>query len=123
MNTFKIAILLGGVEISGGINVIFQHAMKLAAKNHEIAFITRKRVGAIDIEWHPIHDFIRTQKNSNISWYTFNEVENKRFDVAMATWWRSFFDLWKVNADSYLYFVQSIESRFYSPIPTLLHLK
>lgn len=115
MSTRKIAILLGGVEISGGINVIFQHAIQLAAKNYEISFITRKRVSASQIEWHPIHEFIRNQKNSNISWYTFNELENLRFDVAMATWWRSFFDLWKVNADSYLYFVQSIESRFYSP--------
>ena len=40
-------------------------------------------------------------------------MSSHRFDLAIATWWRTFFDLWKVQADRYAYFVQSIESRFY----------
>jgi len=49
----------------------------------------------------------------NLLWLDHNEVSSHRFDLAIATWWRTFFDLWKVQADRYAYFVQSIESRFY----------
>jgi len=115
MNMHKIAFLLGGVEISGGINVIFQHAMYLAQNGYNISFITIRPIYPSDIRWHPIHDYLKTNNNCNISWYTFNDLDNISFDIAIATWWRTFFNLWKVKADYYVYFVQSIESRFYSP--------
>jgi len=114
MNMRKIAFLLGGVEISGGINVIFQHAMQLAEKGYDISFITNRQVYPEDIKWHPIYNYIKQKENCRISWYTYNELGSISFDIAIATWWRTFFNLWKVNAASYLYFVQSIESRFYS---------
>lgn len=115
MNMRKIAFLLGGVDISGGINVIFQHAMHLAYKGYEISFITGKTIHSAEIKWHPIYEYIKTNKDCRISWYTFNDLDNVSFDIAIATWWRTFFNLWKVNANHYLYFVQSIESRFYPP--------
>ena len=49
----------------------------------------------------------------NLLWLDHNEALSHRFDLAIATWWRTFFDLWKVQADRYAYFVQSIESLFY----------
>ncbi len=113
MSTRKIAILLGGVDISGGINVIFQHAIHLAEKGWKISFITNNNVKAGDIKWHPIYEYIKANNKNNIRWYTFNELDHVKFDIAIATWWRTFFNLWKVNASYYLYFVQSIESRFY----------
>jgi glycosyltransferase involved in cell wall biosynthesis len=115
MSMRKIAFLLGGVEISGGINVIFQHGMHLAEKGYEVSFITNKTVYPSDIKWHPLYEYIREKNDCNITWYTFNELDNISFDVGIATWWRSFFNLWKVKARHYLYFVQSIESRFYPP--------
>ena len=116
----KIAFLLGGVEISGGINVIFQHAMLLADKGYDISFVTSKRVSPADIKWHPIYNFIKEKDNCNITWYSLNDVDDVVFDIAIATWWRTFFNLWKVNARQYYYFVQSIESRFYPPHETVL---
>ena len=109
----KIAFLLGGVEISGGINVIFQHATHLAKKGYEITFITVKPVYSSDIYWHPIHNFIKDNDDCNIVWSTFNDLDGVTFDIAIATWWRTYFNLWKIKANYYFYFVQSIESRFY----------
>lgn len=114
MSMRKIAFLLGGVEISGGINVIFQHAMHLAEKGYEVSFITNTTVSPSEIKWHPIYQYIKVHPNVHINWYSFNELDNISFDAAIATWWRTFFNLWKVNAKHYLYFVQSIESRFYN---------
>ena len=56
---------------------------------------------------------LRPGRPPNLLWLDHNEVSSHRFDLAIATWWRTFFDLWKVQADRYAYFVQSIESRFY----------
>ena len=56
---------------------------------------------------------LRPGRPPNLLWIDHNEVSSHRFDLAIATWWRTFFDLWKVQADRYAYFVQSIESRFY----------
>jgi len=109
----KIAFLIGGVEISGGINVIFQHAIYLAQQGYEISFISIKPVYPSDIHWHPLYNFIKEHDHCNITWYTFNDLDDVCFDVAIATWWRTFFNLWKVKATYYTYFVQSIESRFY----------
>lgn len=108
----KIAFLLGGVEISGGINVIFQQAIRLAEKGYSVSFISNKPIYPADIKWHPIYTLIK-ENSITVTWYTFNELQNISFDIAIATWWRTFFNLWKINAGQYFYFVQSIESRFY----------
>jgi O-antigen biosynthesis protein len=112
MNMLKVAFLVEGVGISGGINVIFQHAMHLAIKNYDVSIITKRSIEAKDIAWHPLYDFIAGNKEK-ITWYSYNDLNDVRFDVAISTWWRTFYDLWKVNAAHYVYFVQSIESRFY----------
>ena len=109
----SIAFLLGGVEISGGINVIFQHAMYLSKKGYSVSFVTSKPVYPSEIKWHPLYEFIKNSPDGAITWYTFNDLNNISFDFAIATWWRTYFHLWKVTAGNYLYFVQSIESRFY----------
>jgi glycosyltransferase involved in cell wall biosynthesis len=107
----KIAFVCSEPCISGGFNVIFRHAMELARDGITVAIVCKTPVTAAHVGWHPIAEMA---DHPNLLWLDHNEALSHRFDLAIATWWRTFFDLWKVQADRYAYFVQSIESRFYS---------
>jgi glycosyltransferase involved in cell wall biosynthesis len=106
----KIAFVCPEPCISGGVNVIFRHAMELARGGITVAIVCKTPVAAAHVGWHPIAEMA---DHPNLLWLDHNEALSHRFDLAIATWWRTFFDLWKVQADRYAYFVQSIESRFY----------
>jgi hypothetical protein len=43
------------------------------------------------------------------------EARGRRFDVAVATWWETAYELFSLDAGRYAYFVQSMEDRFYEP--------
>jgi glycosyltransferase involved in cell wall biosynthesis len=112
MGSAKIAFLVPPVDtISGGINVIFRHAMELADAGITVALVCSSAIQKQQIEWHPIAEYFK--KHSHLLWLDYASATGEQFDLAIATWWRTFFDLWKVNASRYGYFVQSIESRFY----------
>jgi len=106
----KVAFVCSEPWISGGFNVIFRHAMELARGGITVAIVCKTPVTAAHVGWHPIAEMA---DHPNLLWLDHNEALSHRFDLAIATWWRTFFDLWKVQADRYAYFVQSIESRFY----------
>jgi O-antigen biosynthesis protein len=106
----KVAFVCSEPWISGGFNVIFRHAMELARGGITVAIVCKTPVTAEHVGWHPIAEMA---DHPNLLWLDHNEALSHRFDLAIATWWRTFFDLWKVQADRYAYFVQSIESRFY----------
>ncbi|OGT43040.1 MAG: hypothetical protein A3F13_07555 [Gammaproteobacteria bacterium RIFCSPHIGHO2_12_FULL_40_19] len=106
---FKWAFLMFGVDISGGTNVIFQIALRLKKQGISVTFITEKRVERNQVSWNPIYESF----DDHIFWKTYDEVKNEYFDVAIATYWKTFYSLYRVNAQAYTYFVQSIESRFY----------
>lgn len=102
----KIAFLLGSPDIGGGTYVIFQHALKCLENGHEVFIVTNELVNLKRIAWHS-DAYKLTFKN-------YDEVKNIEFDVVVATWWRTVYELMKIKANSYVYFVQSIESKFYS---------
>src|SRR5215469_4317471 len=106
----KVAFVCSEPWISGGFHVIFRHAMDLGRGGITVAIVCKTPVTAADIGWHPIAEMA---DHPNVLWLDHNGALSHRFDLAIATWWRTFFDLWKVQADRYAYFVQSIESRFY----------
>ncbi len=109
----KIVFLLGSAHLSGGTYVILQHAMYLKKMGYDVtvALIYMKLEEYIELKnstkcWHPaLHEL----HFSHIS-----ELENIIFDVGIFTWWATVTYFPKVNAKTYLYFVQSIESRFYA---------
>lgn len=112
MRSAKVAFLMPSVvAISGGLNVIFRHAMELADAGTTVALVRSPPIQRQQIEWHPIADYFK--KHSHLLWPDYASVAGEQFDLAIATWWHTFFDLWKVKAYRYGYFVQSIESRFY----------
>lgn len=101
----KIAFLLGSPDISGGTYVIFEHATRLNQKNHQVVLVTEEPVEAKRFSWHP--------SAKALSWRTFTDLEDELFDVTIATWWQSVYLLSRVKSRKYLYFIQSIESRFF----------
>ena len=107
----KIAILLGSPAIGGGTYVIFEHASRLhQAYGEDVTIVTENKVTPEDIAWH--------RGAQCLKWLTYEEIEEegvKSFDLVIATWWRSVYEAYRVPAKRYVYFVQSIESRFYPP--------
>lgn len=102
----KIAVLLWSPAISGGTYVIFEHMSR--NKQDDIYIVTEQKVNKKDIAWH--------KGAEKLQFITYKQAKHIKFDVAIATWWRTVYELYRINAKKYIYFVQSIESRFYSDI-------
>lgn len=107
----KWAVILYGLEISGGANVIFQHALFAQQQGVEVTFVTKKDQNEKTAAWH--------KGTENFLYKTLESVD-ETFDVVIATEWRSAFDCYKIKARKYIYFVQSIESRFFFNKDSLL---
>ena len=101
----KIAFLLGSPDISGGTYVIFEHAIRAKKYGYDINIITNEKIDQSRLNWHP--------ESKILTWLTYDEINEEIFDVVIATWWQTIFSIHKVNAKCYMYFVQSIESKFY----------
>ena len=103
----KVCFVIGSADISGGTFVIFQHAEHAQRLGHDVTVVPLFDVSEAAPDWHPALRVLRFR--------TFEEVAGERFDLAIATWWKTVYELPKVDADRYAYFVQSIESRFFPP--------
>jgi glycosyltransferase involved in cell wall biosynthesis len=102
----KIGFLVGDiVNISGGSNVIIEYAARLQTSGHEVVLITGQPVELTPPLWHPrLHE---------LTVRSLSEVAEDRFDFLFATWWVTYFDLWRLEASVYGYLNQSLESRFH----------
>ncbi|OQX15708.1 MAG: hypothetical protein BWK76_12720 [Desulfobulbaceae bacterium A2] len=101
----RIGFLLGSPDINGGTYVIYEHGSRLQAMGHRVAMITREEITPERHGWHP--------GAANLEWYSMEGAARETFDVVLATWWQSPFLLHQLDARHYVYFVQSIESRFF----------
>ncbi len=103
----EIAFLVGSEKISGGTYVIFEHAIRMNRKKDiNVTLITEHKVNPqLDLQWHP--------EAKELTWRTYSECLSSEFDVLIATWWRTVYEMHRINAKQYCYFVQSIESKFY----------
>ena len=108
----NIAFLIGSPDISGGSFVIFEHALRLVEYGHKVIMITEISLSKNkkELHWH--------RRAQTLEWLSFDKVEEQQisFDIAIATWWRTFYELHRVKSLQYAYFVQSIESKFYDSI-------
>ncbi len=105
-SNMKCAFLLGSAQISGGTYVIFEHAIRMQKLGVDITIITEEKVRSEDIVWH--------KEAKELVFLTYDQVKECHFDIVFATWWRTVYELHRINATKYAYFVQSIETRFYS---------
>jgi glycosyltransferase involved in cell wall biosynthesis len=102
----KIGILLGSPGINGGTYVIYEHASRLKSKGHKVILITEEEVALAEHAWH--------SSAGELTWLTLAQARLESFDMVLATWWRSPFLLHELAARHYVYFIQSIESRFFA---------
>ena len=102
----KCIFTLGSPAIGGGTIVIFEHATRMKKEGEDVYIVTDRKISREEYSWHPLAHTLK--------WVTYDEIKKMKFDMAIATWWRTVYDLYKINANKYVYFVQSIESRFYS---------
>jgi glycosyltransferase involved in cell wall biosynthesis len=101
----KIGFLVGDiVHISGGSNVIIEHAAGLAALGHDVVLIPPTPADSQG-SWHP--------KLKGLSIRPLDDCRGETFDFLFATWWLTWFDLHQLDARVYGYFNQSYESRFH----------
>ena len=100
-----VAFVLASVDISGGTYVLFEHATRLQKEGNDVYIITDFKVDKEDVAWHVDAEFL--------NYKNFDETRSFEFDVVIATWWKTVFSLHLLQAKHYVYFVQSIESRFY----------
>lgn len=102
----KIIFTLGSPAIGGGTIVIFEHATRMKAAGEDVYIVTENKISKEEYSWHPLANTLK--------WVTYDEIKNVHFDIAIATWWRTVYELYRIKSDKYIYFVQSIESKFYS---------
>lgn len=102
----KIVVLLGSADISGGSYVIFQHALHWQRRGADVTIATLMPRAALFSDWHP------ALRELTIT--TIDDLKDEVYDLAVATWWRTVYELPNVRARHALYFIQSIESRFYA---------
>jgi len=105
ITSLSIAFILGSPDINGGTYVIYEHGTRLQRLGHRVIMITETAIDPTRHAWHPAA--------AELNWLTFDQAKNEQFDIVLATWWQSPFLLHKLSASHYLYFVQSIESRFF----------
>lgn len=100
-----IAFWVGSTGISGGTYVILEYACRLQQAGFQVSAITEEPVDSSDLSWHPGAE--------ELEWIPLERAREDRFDYLLATWWQSLYLLHEVKAGAYIYFVQSIESRFF----------
>ena len=100
----KWAVVLYNVNICGGYNVIIEHMLYAHKQGVEIYWISNRHINPEEASWHPGTEEIR--------FTTFEECKDEVFDMVMATKWITAYDMHKVKAKKYLYFVQAVESQF-----------
>ncbi len=101
----KWVFLLHDIEICGGLNVVFEHALYVVMRGNSVTLAGRNKISSEKARWHRRTEIFR--------YASFEECQGEQFDVAVATGWATAYDVSMVEARKYIYFVQSIESRFY----------
>lgn len=103
----KIAFLLNDLQLSGGVGVVVQHARELVVRHgHDVTLVLVREQEAAPWEFEGL---------AHLHVEGLSEARRERFDVAVATWWETTYSLFELTAERYVYFVQSLEDRFYTP--------
>jgi len=106
----RLAFLVGSLDISGGTYVILQHALYAQRHGADVTLLVQFRSDGEFLRWHPALSELRIVHLDELVDGTGDGLE---FDVAIATFWRTVYELPQVRSRHYAYLVQSIESRFY----------
>lgn len=92
--------------ISGGIIVLLEYALRMTIRaNFDVYLIIKDSFTEEDFKW-----FNNADKIKKIS---YSQAQDVDFDAVMASFWLTCYDLYLFKAKSYLYFNQSVESKFF----------
>lgn len=105
----RIVFLIGSADISGGTYVIFEHAVRAQKAGCEVVIVPMFPLDDVASDWHPA---LR-----ELEFARFDQIVDRDFDIAIATWWPTVYELPRVRFRHAVYFVQSAESRFYAVGP------
>jgi O-antigen biosynthesis protein len=104
----RVAFLVPALDLYGGVGIVVGHARRLRRDHGVDAVLVLTRADrSSDDAAHaglgavPVLDL--------------DTARDRRFDVAVATWWETTLHLHDLDAARYAYFVQSLEDRFYGP--------
>ncbi|MAM88644.1 MAG: glycosyl transferase family 1 [unclassified Hahellaceae] len=101
----KICFLVGSIAISGGTYVILQHASFLKKAGHDVTLAIQEAFDDSTRAWH--------DEALELECVPIEAAKSSSFDLVIATWWKTVFELHNFSATHYAYFVQSIETKFY----------
>ncbi len=102
----KIAFLVNDLHLSGGINVAVKHASGLStAHGHDVYVVVSSKSG-----WHEW----RYPELKNVTILNIQDACGVDFDIVVPTWWETIFNVGLLRAKSVVWFMQSLEDRFYS---------
>lgn len=93
------------MAISGGTYVIVQHAAYLHDQGYDVTLAVQEPFTAQTLAWHDRIACLRC--------IPIDAAKAESYDLVIATWWKTAFELQHFDAPRHAYFVQSIESRFY----------
>jgi glycosyltransferase involved in cell wall biosynthesis len=111
----RIAFLLPGVGISGGVAIILQHVNRLQLLGHDVEILSQSNI--IDTSWFP-NQLVKVRPYRE----TKKILKNSSLDILIASGWSTAYSVDMANAQRKLYFVQSDESRFFPEDPKLCEL-
>ena len=100
----RVAFLTQDLQLSGGVGVIVQHAAQLGRHGFEVDLVLTRRVAQPDWAHHGL---------AGVRVLALAEARERRYDVALATWWETAGHLFELTAARHACFVQSLEDRFY----------
>ncbi len=100
----SLLFVVGSTGISGGSYVILQHAQYLLEHGWRVGLAAKHREDGFT-PWHPALE--------SIDVLSIDEAAEREFDIVMATWWPTVYELPRLRGRHFMYLVQSVESRFY----------
>ena len=101
----KVGFILPGDGVSGGIYVVYRHAHYLSSRGHDVSIIFSATAS-------PKIESVRDYPLPVLLLEEAVQAETT-YDAVVATWWETYYDMFRIDAKRYLYFCQSDERRFY----------
>jgi glycosyltransferase involved in cell wall biosynthesis len=100
----RVAFLTQDLQLSGGVGVIVAHAVQLTRHGFEVDLVLTRASQRPDWSHHGL---------ASVRVLSLEEARERRYDVAIATWWETAEHLLELDAARHACFVQSLEDRFY----------
>lgn len=100
----RVAFLVDSMGISGGNHIIYKWA-EMLSKSYEVSILVKQPKLGLNLH------FIK-EKSLNI--LSYEEAQDREYDLVFATWWETLKDLILFQAGQYAFLMQSLESCFYS---------